>query len=136
MSDPIPGWYPDPEEPSRQRFWDGTRWTEARAYPVAMGLDGAPVPDAAAAESRGTNWALIVGLVVLLLVVLAAVWFFLLRGGSSEPVPAPVPTTAPTAPTAVPTAPTKAPTAPPVSPTAPPTAPTAPPTAPTGVPTP
>ncbi len=133
MSDPIPGWYPDPEEPSRQRFWDGTRWTEARAYPVAAGLDGLPGP-APQEEERGTNWALVVGLLALLGVVLLAVWFFLLRGGSSEP--APVPTTAPTAPTAVPTAPTKKPTVPPVTPTAPPTAPTVPPTPPTAVPTP
>ena len=26
-----PGWYADPEDPSRQRFWDGTAWTEHRS---------------------------------------------------------------------------------------------------------
>jgi len=25
-----PGWYADPEDPSRQRFWDGAGWTEHR----------------------------------------------------------------------------------------------------------
>jgi hypothetical protein len=23
-----PGWYPDPRDPARQRWWDGIRWTE------------------------------------------------------------------------------------------------------------
>ena len=32
MSDlPPANWYPDPEVPGQQRYWDGTRWTEHRA---------------------------------------------------------------------------------------------------------
>jgi uncharacterized RDD family membrane protein YckC len=30
------GWYPDPEQPGQQRYWDGTAWTENR-QPVAAG---------------------------------------------------------------------------------------------------
>jgi hypothetical protein len=26
-----PGWYPDPNDPYTQRYWDGTQWTENRA---------------------------------------------------------------------------------------------------------
>lgn len=26
-----PGWYPDPDKPGSQRYWDGEAWTEHRA---------------------------------------------------------------------------------------------------------
>ncbi|MFD5340233.1 DUF2510 domain-containing protein [Streptomyces hawaiiensis] len=32
---PPPGWYPDPHAPHRQRWWDGTAWTEHRRAPEA-----------------------------------------------------------------------------------------------------
>ncbi|MFG3722064.1 DUF2510 domain-containing protein [Streptomyces massasporeus] len=32
---PPPGWYPDPHAPHRQRWWDGTAWTEHRREPEA-----------------------------------------------------------------------------------------------------
>jgi hypothetical protein len=49
MSTPA-GWYPDPESPSQQRYWDGTRWTEHRAPLVSAPAPApaAPVPPAAA----------------------------------------------------------------------------------------
>jgi len=28
---PSPGWYPDPEQPDTQRYWDGREWTQQRA---------------------------------------------------------------------------------------------------------
>jgi hypothetical protein len=31
---PPPNWYPDPQDPSRSRYWDGTRWTE-HTHPLA-----------------------------------------------------------------------------------------------------
>ncbi|MFJ7333537.1 DUF2510 domain-containing protein [Streptomyces sp. NPDC101116] len=38
---PPPGWYPDPHAPHRQRWWDGTAWTEHRSAP---GAPAAPQP--------------------------------------------------------------------------------------------
>ncbi len=44
MSDlPPANWYPDPEVPGQQRYWDGTQWTEHRA------------PGAGAAASPGSE---------------------------------------------------------------------------------
>ena len=59
--DPTPGWYPDPEVPGGQRYWDGTQWTEhkAGAAPVAPG--GAVMIDANARQ-----WALFAHLSALL----------------------------------------------------------------------
>lgn len=46
MSDlPPANWYPDPEVPGQQRYWDGTQWTEHRA------------PGAGAATSPGSEQA-------------------------------------------------------------------------------
>ena len=92
MSEPIPGWYPDPEEPTRQRFWDGTQWTEARAYPAAaVGADGtAPAAESAEAQAA-SRWRLVALLGLLAALLLAAAYFFLLRDTSQTPEPLPVP---------------------------------------------
>jgi hypothetical protein len=46
-----PDWYPDPSNPSQQRFWDGIVWTEHIYGPGGRGTDGglpgAPPPSAA-----------------------------------------------------------------------------------------
>lgn len=34
------GWYPDPQNPGQQRYWDGTTWTDATQAAAA----GAPAP--------------------------------------------------------------------------------------------
>lgn len=28
---PGPGWYPDPNDPATNRYWDGAKWTDSRA---------------------------------------------------------------------------------------------------------
>jgi hypothetical protein len=46
----IPDWYPDPSDPSQQRFWDGIAWTEhiygPRGRGTDAGLPGYPAPSA------------------------------------------------------------------------------------------
>lgn len=36
MSDPAPqpGWYPDPEDAARERWWNGTAWSDERRTPT------------------------------------------------------------------------------------------------------
>ncbi|AYG04332.1 DUF2510 domain-containing protein [Gryllotalpicola protaetiae] len=48
MTNATPGWYPDPWNPSAQRFWDGGQWTDhvatANAQAVRQRLpEGAPI---------------------------------------------------------------------------------------------
>ena len=89
MSDlPPANWYPDPEVPGQQRYWDGTRWTEQRApmgeqqHPVASAPAGggtAPqpawdttAPSAPAVAPTRTNGLAIASLVIAILSFLAA----------------------------------------------------------------
>lgn len=42
-----PGWYPHPDNPTIEYWWDGTQYTQSRAVPVvppAPPAPGAPVP--------------------------------------------------------------------------------------------
>lgn len=51
MSDtPQAGWYPDPSDPSLQRYWDGTKWTEHTA-PAAGAAD-----QSSPAAGGGASW--------------------------------------------------------------------------------
>ena len=52
------GWYPDPQNPGQQRYWDGSAWAAAAAPPAPT----APVSAPAAGPPTSTN--AIVGLVL------------------------------------------------------------------------
>lgn len=39
---PPADWYPDPEDPAQQRYWDGAQWTEHRAPAAAPADPSAP----------------------------------------------------------------------------------------------
>jgi len=58
----APGWYPDPESMSRERFWDGGAWTAqvrdtgTQVRPaMPAGPDGPPTPDQAAPTVVGRD---------------------------------------------------------------------------------
>jgi hypothetical protein len=48
---PPAGWYPDPQDANRQRYWDGTAWTEH----TADGTPQAPASGTAAATTTSTG---------------------------------------------------------------------------------
>ncbi|ABM11603.1 DUF4352 domain-containing protein [Mycolicibacterium vanbaalenii PYR-1] len=66
MTQPTAGWYPDPSDPSRQRYFDGKTWTENYApFPAPPPGIGQP---AKPGMSRGLKIGLGVGAAVLALV--------------------------------------------------------------------
>jgi hypothetical protein len=79
MPSAEPGWYPDPEDRSRARYWDGSSWTaETRAHPGA-----AKSPSGTAEPSPGTpgsrrSW-ILAGAVALAAVAVAG--FLVVSGG-------------------------------------------------------
>lgn len=94
MSSPMPGWYPDPEDPARQRFWDGQQWTEARAYPASE--MGATQPASTTQSSGSGAWPWVVGLIVVGAMLLG-IAYLVTRSGEDNETPTPVPTVTETA---------------------------------------
>ncbi len=46
MTTTPPDWYPDPEDPTQNRYWDGTAWTDhRRPVETQPHSSGAPSPD-------------------------------------------------------------------------------------------
>lgn len=107
MPDVVAGWYPDPEDPGRSRWWDGQHWTEevqdsgsttdcaaaARTASSTDPLDGASLLTATASSGRRT--ALIAAAVVIVVALAGSGTFLVLRGGASPPEEAPEAATEP-----------------------------------------
>jgi hypothetical protein len=86
MSTPMPGWYPDPEDPGRQRFWDGQQWTDARAFPASD--VGATQPAPTTQSSGNGAWPWVVGLIVVGLLLLGLAYMITQAGEDDEtPIP-------------------------------------------------
>ena len=62
QGDTPAGWYPDPEIPGGQRYWDGTQWTEHLAVAAAVAPPGQVMFD-----PNAKQWALFAHLSALLL---------------------------------------------------------------------
>jgi hypothetical protein len=54
MTNAPAGWYPDPENASQSRWWDGTAWTDHRSAPAPTTPYSTQVADLKAPE--GTPW--------------------------------------------------------------------------------
>ena len=50
---PPANWYPDPEDPGQQRYWDGAQWTEHRAPAAAS---AASAPHASGGDASAPAW--------------------------------------------------------------------------------
>ena len=74
MTQPRAGWYPDPSDPSRQRYFDGRAWTENYASFGAPPVGNhQPGPPAKSGMSTGLKVALGVGAVVVVLVAIGSI---------------------------------------------------------------
>jgi len=49
-NDPPAGWYPDPDDPARARYWDGRAWTDYTGPRDASGQPRTPPPDGSPPE--------------------------------------------------------------------------------------
>jgi hypothetical protein len=50
---PPAGWYPDPQVPGQQRYWDGTQWTQTAPAAPAAAYGAAPTPPK---KTGGKTW--------------------------------------------------------------------------------
>ncbi|MEU9327235.1 DUF2510 domain-containing protein [Streptomyces canus] len=84
-----PGWYPDPDAPHLERWWDGTAWTDHRRAPEGPG----PPRPAGGASGRAKAIALTASAVVLVAAIVSGA-FALARGDGDDVVADTAPTVA------------------------------------------
>lgn len=101
------GWYPDPRDPRRIRWWDGAAWTEHTApqpagegpYPTATPEQPYAAAVAEPARERRSVLPLIAGVVAFLVLAVGAVAILVGTRSSSSPQARPAPSTAAPSPT-------------------------------------
>lgn len=52
---PAPNWYPDPQRPGHQRWWDGERWTDNYSPPLPPPPPPPPPPAPVATHGRSSR---------------------------------------------------------------------------------
>lgn len=57
-STPPPGWYPDPDRPAMQRYWDGSAWTEQRMPQPTWGEHRASQAKPEPLNAQALRWVL------------------------------------------------------------------------------
>ena len=56
MSNAAANWYPDPDDSSQYRYWDGTQWTDHRAPRGPAEAAVQPAADSQGAEESPVEW--------------------------------------------------------------------------------
>ncbi|WP_374023210.1 DUF4352 domain-containing protein [Mycobacterium sp. HNNTM2301] len=72
MTQPRAGWYPDPSDPSRQRYFNGTAWTESYAPFPAPQIGAGQPANAVPQKKFDKKYFLGVGAVVVILIAIAS----------------------------------------------------------------
>lgn len=69
----APGWYPDQNDPSKQRYFDGTRWTDHTAVtsPLAVNQISGQAPQTPPQQATNNSRKIVLGLVAAFVAVVA-----------------------------------------------------------------
>jgi Domain of unknown function (DUF4352)/Protein of unknown function (DUF2510) len=79
-TNPKPGWYPDPENPSKQRYWDGSKWSGQEIKSQSPGKPPKGSRRGVVATYRGWPMWVQIGLPILVLIIVVAA----IAGGGEE----------------------------------------------------